>query len=37
VLDRHSDFDHNRTVITMIGAPGAIEEAAFQSIKKRRN
>jgi len=20
VLDRHSDFDHNRTVITMIGA-----------------
>lgn len=34
VLDRHSDFDHNRTVITMIGAPGAIEEAAFQSIKK---
>lgn len=34
VLDRHSDLDHNRTVITMVGAPGAIEEAAFQSIKK---
>ena len=34
VLDRHSDLDHNRTVITMVGAPAAIEEAAFQSIKK---
>lgn len=34
VLDRHSDLDHNRTVVTMVGAPAAIEEAAFQSIKK---
>lgn len=34
VLDRHSDIDHNRTVITMVGTPAAIEEAAFQSIKK---
>ncbi len=34
VLDRHSDLDHNRTVITMVGTPEAIEEAAFQSIKK---
>ena len=34
VLDRHSDLDHNRTVITMVGAPDPIEEAAFQSIKK---
>ncbi len=34
VLDRHSDIDHNRTVITMVGAPAAVEEAAFQSIKK---
>lgn len=34
VLDRHSDVDHNRTVVTMVGAPDAIEEAAFQSIKK---
>ncbi len=34
VLDRHSDIDHNRTVITMVGTPDAIEEAAFQSIKK---
>lgn len=34
VLDRHSDLDHNRTVITMVGAPDAVEEAAFLSIKK---
>jgi len=34
VLDRHSDLDHNRTVITLVGAPDAVEEAAFQSIKK---
>lgn len=34
VLDRHSDVDHNRTVVTMVGAPDAIAEAAFQSIKK---
>ncbi|MEN6408082.1 MAG: glutamate formimidoyltransferase [Anaerolineaceae bacterium] len=32
VLDRHSDMDHNRTVITFVGAPAAVEEAAFQSI-----
>ncbi len=34
VLDRHSDSDHNRTVITYIGAPAAVEEAAFQGIRK---
>lgn len=34
ILDRHSDFDHNRSVITFIGPPDAIEEAAFQSIRK---
>lgn len=34
VLDRHSDMDHNRTVITLIGAPAAVEEAAFQAIAK---
>lgn len=33
VLDRHSDMDHNRTVITLVGDPAAVEEAAFQSIK----
>ena len=34
ILDRHSDHDHNRTVITFVGPPAAVEEAAFQSIKK---
>src|SRR5271157_669422 len=34
VLDRHSDLDHNRTVITFIGTPVAIEEAAFQAIAR---
>ncbi len=33
VLDRHSDLDHNRTVITMVGSPQAIVEAAFQGIR----
>lgn len=32
VLDRHSDLDHNRTVITFAGPPQAVEEAAFQGI-----
>ncbi|HHY88952.1 MAG TPA: glutamate formimidoyltransferase [Chloroflexi bacterium] len=34
VLDRHSDLDHNRTVVTFVGTPQAVEEAAFLSIKK---
>ncbi len=34
VLDIHSDPDHNRSVITFVGNPGAVEEAAFQMIKK---
>ncbi len=34
ILDRHSDLDHNRTVITMVGDPAAIEEAAFMGISK---
>lgn len=34
VLDRHSDLDHNRTVVTLIGTPAAVEEAAFQAIAK---
>lgn len=32
VLDRHSDLDHNRTVVTFVGTPQAVEEAAFQAI-----
>ncbi len=34
ILDRHSDNDHNRTVVTYIGSPEAVEEAAFLAIKK---
>ena len=34
ILDRHSDFDHNRTVITFVGPPQAVEEAAFQGISR---
>ena len=34
VLDHHSDSDHNRTVVTYVGTPEAVEEAAFQAIKK---
>jgi glutamate formiminotransferase/formiminotetrahydrofolate cyclodeaminase len=34
VLDHHSDSDHNRTVITFVGPPKAVEEAAFQGIRK---
>ena len=34
VLDRHSDSDHNRTVVTYIGAPAEVEEAAFLGIRK---
>jgi len=30
VLDVQSDADHNRTVVTMVGAPEAVAEAAFQ-------
>ena len=32
ILDRHSDHDHNRTVITFAGPPHAVEAAAFQGI-----
>ncbi|MDT8896712.1 MAG: glutamate formimidoyltransferase [Thermanaerothrix sp.] len=34
ILDRHSDFDHNRTVITFVGSPQAVEEAAFRAIAR---
>jgi len=33
VLDRSSDLDHNRTVLTFVGTPAAVEEAAFRAIK----
>jgi glutamate formiminotransferase/formiminotetrahydrofolate cyclodeaminase len=34
VLDFHSDEDHNRTVVTFIGPPNDVVEAAFQAVKK---
>ncbi len=33
LLDRSSDLDHNRTVLTFAGSPAAVEEAAFRAIK----
>jgi glutamate formiminotransferase/formiminotetrahydrofolate cyclodeaminase len=33
LLDRSSDLDHNRTVVTFAGSPEAVEEAAFRAIK----
>ncbi|MCH8093428.1 MAG: glutamate formimidoyltransferase [Chloroflexi bacterium] len=34
LLDRHSDVDHNRTVITFIGPPKAAAEAAYACVSK---
>lgn len=34
VLDRHSDNDHNRTVLTFVGDLAGVEEAAYQAIAK---
>jgi glutamate formiminotransferase/formiminotetrahydrofolate cyclodeaminase len=34
LLDCHPDVDHNRTVVTFVGPPEAVEEAAFRSIAK---
>jgi len=33
LLDRSSDNDHNRTVLTFAGPPEAVAEAAFRAIK----
>ncbi|MGH2593984.1 MAG: glutamate formimidoyltransferase, partial [Anaerolineae bacterium] len=34
ILDQHSDTDHNRTVITLVGEPEQIEQAAFAGIAR---
>jgi glutamate formiminotransferase/formiminotetrahydrofolate cyclodeaminase len=34
ILDVESDPDHNRSVVTMVGGPTAVKEAAFQGIAK---
>lgn len=33
LLDRSSDLDHNRTVLTFAGSPQGVEEAAFRAIQ----
>lgn len=33
LLDRSSDLDHNRTVLTIAGSAAGVEEAAFRAIK----
>lgn len=33
LLDVQSDSDHNRTVVTFVGGPGAVLEAAFESAR----
>jgi len=34
LLDRHSDADHNRSVVTYAGPPQAVSEAAFAAIRR---
>lgn len=34
ILDRSSDTDHNRTVLTFAGSPAGVEEAAFRAMAK---
>lgn len=34
VIDVSSDYDHNRTVVTMVGSPDAVSEALFRGIAR---
>lgn len=34
LLDWHADTDHNRTVVTVAGAPDAVSESVFRAIQK---
>jgi glutamate formiminotransferase/formiminotetrahydrofolate cyclodeaminase len=34
LLDQEKDPDHNRSVVTFVGSPEAVHEAAFRGIKK---
>src|SRR5271170_8524934 len=34
LLDRESDSDHNRSVITLVGEPEAVAEAALRGVGK---
>ena len=33
-LDRHSDSDHNRTVLTLLGEPQAVEQGVFEGMRE---
>ena len=33
VLDQSSDWDHNRSVVTVVGSPEAVLEGVFRAIK----
>lgn len=37
LLDRHSDPDHHRTVLTLAGEPEAVAEAAFRTVREAVN
>ena len=37
ILDHHSDLDHNRTVITFVGTPPVVEQAAFKAMHKQND
>src|SRR5215470_14871917 len=34
LLDRESDADHNRCVLTFVGSPAAVADAAFRAVEK---
>src|SRR5579872_5462593 len=34
LLDRESDADHNRSVLTFVGPPAAVSRAAFRAVEK---
>src|SRR5216684_4309936 len=34
LLDRESDADHNRSVLTFVGPPAAVAAAAFRSVER---
>src|SRR5437016_11949744 len=34
LLDRESDTDHNRSVLTFVGPPAAVSQAAFRGVEK---
>ena len=37
ILDRQSDSDHNRSVITMVGEPESVAEAALRGLARPPN